>query len=325
MKSPIRVAVTGAAGNIGYALVFRVATGDVFGFDQPIILHLLEIPGFEEKLKALRMEIEDCAFPLVKGVVTGVDPHRVFDGVDYVAAVGAMPRGPGMERKDLLEKNAKIFVEQGRALEASGNLQVKMLVVGNPCNTNALVAMHNAPSLPKECFFAMTMLDENRARMQLALKADVDVTSVEIVIWGNHSPTMTPDIDNAKIGGKPLRQVLPNNAWLEGEFMKTVQQRGTEVIKARGASSAASAAHAIGDALKALHQGTNVFSMGVFAGANPYGIANDLIYSFPCRREKGKICIVSGLQHGTFIHEKIKASEKELKEERDAVRSYLKG
>lgn len=325
MGSPIRIAVTGAVGNIGYALVFRIAAGDVFGANQPVILHLLEIPGSEDKLKALKMEIEDCAFPLVKGIITGVNAKSVFEGVDYVAAVGAMPRGPGMERRDLLERNAKIFVDQGEALSAAGNREVKMLVVGNPCNTNALVAMHNAPSLSKDNFFSMTMLDENRARMQLALKAGVDVESVEIIVWGNHSPTMIPDIDNAKINGKPVREVISDHVWLEGDFIKMIQQRGSEVIKARGASSAASAANGIVDALRALHHGTGVFSMGVPAIGNPYGISNDLIYSFPCKREKDRLVIAHGFHHRDTIQNLIKAGEKELKEERDAVRAYLKG
>ncbi|MBM3201602.1 MAG: malate dehydrogenase [Chlamydiae bacterium] len=324
MKSPIRVAITGAAGNIGYALVFRIAAGDVFGKDQPVILHLLEIPGAEDKLKALKMELEDCALPLLKNLVMGVDPFFVFEGVDYVAAIGAIPRGPGMERRDLLEKNAKIFVEQGKALEKCGNMNVKMLVVGNPCNTNALVAMHNAPSIAKENFFSMTMLDENRARTQLAIKSGKELEKVEVIVWGNHSPTMIADLDNGKIEGKPIREVIHNRVWLEEEFIPMIQQRGTSVIKTRGASSAASAAHGVASALKALYQDGPTFSMGVCAHNNPYGISQDLIYSFPCRREKGKISIVSGLKHGSFVEEKIKASEKELKEERDAVRMYLK-
>jgi len=242
MRSPIRIAVTGAAGNIGYALVFRIAAGDAFGPDQPVILHLLEIPGLENKLRGLKMEIEDCAFHLVQDVITGVDARRVFEGVDYIAAVGAMPRGPGMERRDLLEKNAQIFVDKGRAIQAAGNLKVKVLVVGNPCNTNALVTMHNAPGIPKENFFSMTMLDQSRARAQIALKLNVNVNTVEINVWGNHSPTMVPDIDNAKVNGKLLEEVLPNRVWLENDFIKTIQNRGYEVINARGISSAASAA-----------------------------------------------------------------------------------
>jgi malate dehydrogenase len=325
MRSPIRIAVTGAAGNIGYALVFRIAAGDAFGPDQPVILHLLEIPGLENKLRGLKMEIEDCAFHLVQDVITGVDARRVFEGVDYIAAVGAMPRGPGMERRDLLEKNAQIFVDKGRAIQAAGNLKVKVLVVGNPCNTNALVTMHNAPGIPKENFFSMTMLDQSRARAQIALKLNVNVNTVEINVWGNHSPTMVPDIDNAKVNGRPLEEVLPNRVWLENDFIKTIQNRGYEVINARGISSAASAANAVVDALKEIHHGGVTFSMGVNSTGNPYGISDGLIYSFPCRWNSGKLSIIPGLTHSEVVYRLIKASEKELIEERDAIRSYLKG
>lgn len=326
MPAPIRVAVTGAAGNIGYALVFQIASGALFGQDQEVILHLLEVPAAEGKLKALKMELADSAYPLLKGIVAGTDAHQVFQGIDYAALVGAMPRIQGMERKDLLEKNASIFVEQGRALNACGNMNVKILAIGNPCNTNCLVAMHHAPELPKEAFHSMTMLDENRARAQLASKAGVNIRNTDIVIWGNHSPTMVPDIDNGMISGKLIRDVIPDNSWLEGEFITKIQQRGTEVIKARGASSAASAAAAIMDGLRAISgQRKGLFSMGVYSSGNHYGIEGNLVYSFPCEYKDGKVQIHHGWKHSAFIDEKIHKSEEELKGEREAVREYLKG
>ena len=249
-NSPIRVAVTGAAGQIGYSLLFRIASGAMFGPDQPVILHLIEIPD-EKAMAALSgvcMELEDCAFPLLQGVVPTASLDEGFTGVNWALLVGAVPRKAGMERKDLLGINGKIFTSQGRAIAKNAAKDVRVLVVGNPCNTNSLIAMNNAPNVPSNRFFAMTMLDENRARTQLAKKAGVDVAAISnLAIWGNHSSTMFPDFFNAKISGQPVTSVIQDEAWLKGEFITTIQQRGAAIIKARGLSSAASAANAVVD------------------------------------------------------------------------------
>ncbi len=247
MKKPLRIGVSGGAGQICYSLLFSIASGDLFGPDQPVAIHILEVTPVLEKLTGVVMELHDCAFPLLTEIVTGDDPHRVFDGVDYALLVGAKPRGKGMERGDLLLENAKIFVDQAKALN---HHKVKILVVGNPANTNALVLCHNAPDLPVENVRSMMRLDQNRALYQLARKANVPVSHVkQVAVWGNHSPTMVPDYHNAVINGKPAKEVIGDHAWLHGEFMTTVQQRGAQVINARGFSSAASAANAILDSL----------------------------------------------------------------------------
>src|SRR5262245_52932434 len=251
--TPIRVAVTGAAGQIGYSLLFRIASGAMFGPNQPVILHLVEIEPALKALNGVVMELDDCAFPLLKGVVPTADLSEGFKGVNWALLVGSVPRKAGMERKDLLGINGKIFIGQGKAIEQNASKDVRVLVVGNPCNTNCLIAMNNAPGVSKDRWFAMTRLDENRAKTQLAKKAGVDVTAVSnLAIWGNHSSTMYPDFANAKINGQPVPSVINDEAWLKGEFISTVQQRGAAIIKARGLSSAASAANAVVDTVRSL-------------------------------------------------------------------------
>ena len=316
-----RIAVTGGAGQIAYNLLFRIASGEMLGLDQPVALHILEIPQALGALEGVVMELQDCAFPLLEEVVIGSDPHKVFEAIDLALLVGAKPRGPGMERKDLLQENAKIFVAQGKALNAVANQDVRVLVVGNPCNTNALICQKNAPDLPTEHFYAMTRLDENRAATQLALKAGVPVRDVtNVTIWGNHSSTQVPDFVNAKIGGKPATDVIGDRKWLEGEFLTTVQKRGAAIIKARGKSSAASAANAAIDAVQSLYNPTEWCSMGVYSYGNPYGIDNDLIFSFPCRSDgEGNLEIIADVPWDDFLREKMAATEAELKEEREAT------
>jgi malate dehydrogenase len=321
MKKAIHIGVTGGAGQICYSLLYRLAAGDVFPPDQPIVLHILELPHALPALKGVVMELEDCAFPLLSGIVIGDDPHRVFDGVDFALLVGAKPRGKGMERADLLEQNAQIFVEQGKAL--SHNKKVKVLVVGNPANTNALVLSHNAKDLPRENIRSMMRLDQNRAITQLAKKAEVSVKSVKkVAVWGNHSASMVPDYDNALIGGKSAKEVIHDLPWLQGEFMKTVQERGAAIIAARGFSSAASAAHAIICSIRDWIYETpedDFYVAGIHAKGNPYHIQEDIFFSFPLSGGE----IVPHLKVDSFLEAKIKASEKELIAERDAVRKWL--
>ncbi len=326
----IRCAVTGGAGQIAYSLLFRLASGEVFGADTPVALHILEVPQALGALEGVRMELNDCAFPLLKEIHVGSDPRQVFADVDYALLVGAFPRGPGMERKDLLEKNAQIFIEQGAALNDVASRNVKVLVVGNPCNTNAWIAMSQAPSIPRENFYAMTRLDENRARAQIALKAGCSVQEVKnLVIFGNHSATQVPDFTNATVQGKPLLDVVSDRQWLEGAFFEKVQKRGAEIIQARGKSSAASAAHAAVNSLQSLVSGKALqddsFSLACVTDTNPYGIESDLIFSFPCRcNEQGKVTVTEGWSFDAFIEEKIRQTEKELIEERDAVGAMLR-
>lgn len=329
-RSVKRVAVTGAGGQIAYSLIFRIAAGDLFGLDQPVALHLLEIPEGLEGLKGLVMELEDCTFPLLKEVRIGSDAEELFGDVDYAFLVGAKPRGPGMERKDLLAENGKIFVSQGKALNASASKEVRALVVGNPCNTNCLIAMHHAPDLKREQFFAMTRLDQNRAIASLAAKAGVAVTDVSnIAIWGNHSSTQVPDFEHAKINGVPASSVIADRGWLENEFIVKIQKRGAQVIQARGKSSAASAANAAIGAMRSVAFPTvsgDFFSMGISAKNNPYEIDEALVFSFPCTsRGKGDIEIVSDLQISSFLKEKLALTQKELLEERDLIAHLLKG
>lgn len=327
-KPVVRVAVTGGAGQIAYSLLFRIAAGEMLGQDQPIALHILELPEAFKILQGVKMELEDCAFPLLKEIHIGTDAKEVFQDVQYALLVGAKPRGPGMERGDLLKDNGKIFVEQGKALSESADPNVKVLVVGNPCNTNCLIAMYNAPRIPRSNFHAMTRLDENRSLAQLAAKADVDTTQVQhMTIWGNHSSTQVPDFLNATISGRPLIDVIKDQTWLETEFISTVQKRGAAIIDARGKSSAASAASAAIDAMKAIVTPTQQgdwYSSGIFSEGNPYKIDENLIFSFPCRTNgNGDIEIVRGLQLDEFLVGKIKASEKELKEERALVGNLI--
>ncbi|MEX1012572.1 MAG: malate dehydrogenase [Waddliaceae bacterium] len=313
-----RIAVTGGGGNIAYSLLFRLASGELLG-DEPIALHILEIPEALEKLEGVKMELDDCAFPLLKEIRIGSDPKQVFEGVEYAFLVGAKPRGPGMERSDLLKGNAQIFVEQGKALNEVASRDVKVLVVGNPCNTNCLIAIHNAPDIPKKNFHAMTRLDQNRAKALLAQKAGVDLTEVShVTIWGNHSSTQVPDFIHAKIGGEPARDVIGNPIWFEEEFIPAVQNRGSAIIKARGASSAASAANAALDAMRGVINPPpegEWDSSGVYTEGNPYGIDENLVFSFPCRMGE----IVPDIEWNEFLASKIYESEQELIREREMV------
>ena len=328
-KAPIRVAVTGAAGQIGYSLLFRIASGAALGPDQPVILHLLERAD-EKVMAALQgvcMELDDCAFPLLKGIVATSNPDEAFKGVNWALLVGAQPRGPGMERKDLLSANGKIFTGQGNAIAKNAASDVHVLVVGNPCNTNALIAANNAPGVPANRFFAMTALDENRAKTQLAQKAGVDNTAVtNLAIWGNHSATMYPDFANTKINGQPVPSVIKDEAWLQGQFISTVQQRGAAIIKARGLSSAASAANAACNTVYKLTHPTPAgdwFSVGVHSDGS-YGIEKGLIFSYPIRSNGKDFEIVQGVPLSDFSKTKIAATENELKEEKSLVGDLIK-
>lgn len=331
MSKPLkRIAVTGSAGQIAYSLLFRIANGDLLGPDQPIALHLLDLPLAEQWLKGVAMELDDCVFPMLKEIKIGSNPEDVFSGIHYAFLVGAKPRGPGMERKDLLGENGKIFVEQGRALNRAASKDVRVLVVGNPCNTNCLIAMHHAPDLPRTSFHAMTRLDQNRAVSMLASRAKVGTEEVtNVAIWGNHSSTQVPDFVNGKIHGRPVVDVIHDRKWLETDFFSKVQKRGAEVIAARGKSSAASAAQAAIGAMRSIIFPTpqgQWFSSGVYAKGNPYGIDEELVFSFPCRSQgRGDFEFISGLTVDPFLKEKIALTQKELKEERDLVAHLLRG
>ena len=325
MKTPVRVAVTGAAGQIGYALLFRIAAGDMLGPDQPVILHLLEITPALPALNGVVMELDDCAFPLLAGVVATDDANVAFKDVDFALLVGARPRGPGMERKDLLSANGAIFGPQGKALNAHAKRDVKVLVVGNPANTNALIAQANAPDLDPKCFTAMVRLDHNRAKGQLAAKTGTHNTDVQkMIIWGNHSSTQYPDIHHATVKGKPALSLV-DRAWYEKEFIPTVQQRGAAIIKARGASSAASAASAAIDHMHSWALGTakgDWVSMGIPSDGS-YGIQPGVIYGYPVTCKGGKYEIVQGLEINDFSRARMDATDKELREERAAVAHLL--
>lgn len=325
-KKPVRIAVTGAAGQLGYALVFRIAAGDVFGPDQPIVLQLIEIEQAMPSLAGVTMELEDCAFPLLKGVIATSDLAQGFEGVDWALLVGSVPRKAGMERKDLLGINGRIFVNQGRAIQQHAASDVRVLVVGNPCNTNCLICMTNAPDIPRDRFFAMTRLDENRAKALLARKAGVEITSAtNVTIWGNHSATQYPDFINARISGKPVIDVITDRAWLEREFISAVQQRGAEIIRARGSSSAASAANAVIDSVRSLVFPTEPgdwHSVAVCSDGS-YGVEPGLICSFPVRHDGVRWQIVRGLEIDEFSRSKIDASVAELKAERAMVADLL--
>lgn len=323
-----KIAITGGAGQIAYSILFRIASGELLGPEQPISLHLLDLPECMEALKGVVMELQDCAFPLLKEVHIGFDPLEIFDGVDYAFLIGSKPRGPGMERKDLLTDNGKIFISQGRALDLKANKNALILVVGNPCNTNSLIAASFAKRLSHRQFFCMTRLDQNRATAFLAEKAKVGVDKVSnVTIWGNHSATQVPDVFHAKIQGSDARSVIHDEDWLKSVFIPKVQKRGAEVINTRGKSSAASAANAAIDAMCSLINPTKSghwFSMGCFSENNPYGIDQDLFFSFPCiSKGGGQIEIVSGLHIDPFIQERIRLSEKELQEERNLIQHLL--
>ena len=318
--------MTGAAGQIGYSLLFRIASGAMFGPNQPVILHLVEVEPALPALQGVVMELDDCAFPLLKGVVATANLDEGFKNVNWALLVGSVPRKAGMERKDLLGINGKIFIGQGQALERNGASDLRVVVIGNPCNTNCLIAMNNAPKIPRDHFFAMTRLDENRAKSQLAKKAGVDVTQVTNVgIWGNHSATQYPDFYNAKIGGRPATDSIKDEAWLKGDFISAVQQRGAAIIKARGASSASSAANAIVDTVRSIHEPTAAgdWHSVCICSDGSYGIEKDIITSFPVRSDGKKLEIVSGLPINEFSRDKIDATINELKEERALVSELI--
>ncbi len=323
MTTAKRVTVTGAAGQIGYALVFRIASGAMLGRNQPVILQLLEIPPAMDALRGVIMELKDCAFPLLQGIVAADDPNVAFKDADMALLVGSRPRGPGMERSDLLEANAAIFSVQGRALNDHAARDVKVLVVGNPANTNCLIAQHNAPHLNPRNFTAMTRLDHNRALAQLAAKTNVALADIEgLAIWGNHSPTMYPDLHHTTVGGVPALQRV-DMAWVQDDFLPTVQKRGAAIIAARGASSAASAANAAIDHMRDWIAGAaGVVSMGVYSDGS-YGIAEGLIFSYPVVCADGDWQIVGGLSVNEFSQGKLDVTEAELKEERDEVAALL--
>ncbi len=325
MKQPVRVAVTGAAGQISYSLLFRIASGDMLGKDQPVILQLLEITPALEALKGVAMELDDCAFPLLAGIVQTDNPNVAFKDADYALLVGARPRGPGMERKDLLEANAAIFSVQGKAINDNANPNIKVLVVGNPANTNSLIAQRNAPNINPRQFTAMTRLDHNRGMAQLAEKTCTTINDVnKMIIWGNHSATQYPDLSQTTVKGASALGLV-DRAWYENDYIPSVQQRGAAIIKARGASSAASAANAAVDHMRSWALGTapgDWVSMGVYSDGS-YGIDKGLIYSFPCVCKNGDWEIVQGLEISDFSRSKMLATQQELQEERDAVKHLL--
>ncbi|MDN3524303.1 malate dehydrogenase [Halomonas sabkhae] len=323
MKDPVRIAITGAAGQISYSLAFRIAAGDMLGKDQPVILQLLEIPPAMDALNGVVMELNDCAFPLLHDIVASDDPNVAFKDADFALLVGARPRGPGMERKDLLEANAAIFSVQGKALNDHASRDVRVLVVGNPANTNALIASCNAPDLDTGQFTAMMRLDHNRATTQLAQKTGKHSTDVEsMIVWGNHSATQYPDLSHCKVDGKPALDLVDQD-WYENDFIPGVQQRGAAIINARGASSAASAASAAIDHMRDWALGSDgIVSMGIPADGS-YGVEPGIMYSYPVTCQNGQYTIVQGLEVSDFSRERMNATEQELREERNAVEHLL--
>lgn len=321
-KKRVKVAITGAAGQIGYALIFRIASGQMLGSDTEIDLHLLELEQTLPSLRGVAMELDDCAFPLLKNVVCTSDVNEAMRDVNWAVLVGAVPRKEGMERSDLLKINGSIFTKQGRAINDNAADDVRVFVVGNPCNTNCLIAMNNAPDVPRDRFYAMTTLDELRSRKQLAIKANVDVTEVtQMTIWGNHSSTQYPDFYHAKIKGKPATDVITDIKWLQNDFISIIQKRGAEVIKVRGASSAASAANA---ALTGVHNLVHDTAQGesfsvARCSQGEYGVDEGLIFSFPCRTEGGKLKVITGLEQNEFGQEKFNLTLNELRKERQDV------
>lgn len=319
----VKVAITGAAGQIGYALIFRIASGQMFGPNTKVELQLIELEPALPSLHGVAMELEDCAFPLLKNVVCTSDLNVGMRDVNWAVLVGAVPRKDGMERSDLLKINGGIFTAQGKAINENAADDVRIFVVGNPCNTNCLIAMHNAPRVPHDRFYAMTRLDENRARTQLAIKAGVGVDAVtQMAIWGNHSSTQYPDFYHAKINGQPVTNIIKDTQWLENDFISVVQKRGAAVIKARGASSAASAANAALNSVYSLAHDTapnEVFSVAL-CSQGQYGVDEGIIFSYPCRVENGQCKVVTGWEHNEFAIQKLKLTLDELKAERDAVK-----
>ncbi len=329
MKPLKRIVITGGAGHVAYSLLFKLAQGDLFGPDQPIALHIVDLPEMQKGLEGVAMELEDCAFPLLKEIKIGSDAASLFSGVHFALLLGAKPRTAGMERKDLLLDNGKIFFTQGQILNQLASRDVRVLVVGNPCNTNSLILLHNAPTLSPKQFYALTRLDQNRAVYQLATRAHANVRDVtNLTIWGNHSSTQVVDFVNAKIHGRRAADVINDRKWLEGDFFSQVQKRGSDIIKLRGKSSAASAANAIFDAMRSILEPTKQghwFSMGVYSAGNPYGVDEDLVFSFPCRmNDKGDVEVVPNLIMDPFLKEKIAVTQKELIEERTLIADLLK-
>jgi len=324
--TPVNVTVTGAAGQIGYSLLFRIASGQMFGPDQPVVLRLLEIEPAMGALEGVVMELDDCAFPLLAGIEPTTDSKTAFDGTSWALLVGSIPRKAGMERNDLLAVNGGIFGPQGEAIAAYAASDVRVLVVGNPCNTNCLIARAHAPEVPDDRWFAMTRLDQNRAQSLLAHKAGVPVASVtRLAIWGNHSSTQFPDFENARIGAKPAPEVVDDPGWLQGEFIATVQQRGAKIIEARGASSAASAANAVVDSVRSVLTPTpeGDFTSLAVVSHGEYGTPEGLVFGFPVRSDGGSWQVVTGIDHSPFAQDRIAATTDELESERAAVRGLL--
>lgn len=326
MAKTVKVAVTGAAGQIGYSLLFRIASGQMFGADTPVEIQMLELEAALPAAKGVIMELEDCAFPLLQKVSVSADLDVAFKDINWALLVGSVPRKAGMERSDLLKINGGIFVNQGKAIEKNASSDVRVLVVGNPCNTNCLIAMNNAKGVPTDRWFAMTKLDENRAKSQLAIKSGSLVKDVtNVAIWGNHSSTQYPDFYNAKIGGKVATDVIKDHEWLKGDFIKNVQQRGAEIIKARGASSAASAANGVVDTVRQIITPTPAgdwFSVAVTSDGS-YGADKGLIFGYPVKSDGNKVEIVKGLELNDFAKEKFNITHDELKSERDEVKGML--
>lgn len=328
MKSPITVAVTGGAGQVAYSLLFRIANGEVFGDDQPVNLLIKEVPDFVASLEGVKMELDDCAFPLLNNVLVTDSDADAFKGANWALLVGASPRQPGQERKDLLAANGSIFRDQGRAINSTAASDIRILVVGNPCNTNALIGMHHAPDIPRERWAALTRLDENRAKAQLAIRSGRPVTDVSrMTIWGNHSSTQYPDFENARIAGKPAPDVIEDRDWLENAFVETIQKRGAAVLAARGKSSAASAASAVLDHVRSAirkTEGDDWFSSGILSDGNPYGIPEGLVFSFPCTSDgKGSYTIVEGVKISDYARRKLEITTEELTAEKNDVRELL--
>ena len=326
MKTPVRVAVTGAAGQIGYSLLIRIASGEMLGKDQPVILHLVDIPPAMKAVEGVMMELDDCAFPLLAGMEAADDPMKGFEDIGVAVLVGAMPRGPGMLRKDLLRKNGPIFTTQGKALNDKAKRDVKVCVVGNPANTNCYIAMSNAPDLPKTAWSALVRLDQNRAMSQIAKKTDEHASAIKkMAIWGNHSATQYPDAFHAEIDGKTVASIVDDQKWIEDDFIPTVQQRGKAIIDARGSSSAASAANAAIDHVHDWWLGTPEGDWAAMAvrSDGSYGVPEGLIYGFPVTCKGGEYSIVQGLEIDPFSRERIDATAKELQEEADAVADLL--
>jgi malate dehydrogenase len=328
MKQPITVAVTGGAGQVAYSLLFRIANGEVFGPDQPVSLLIKEVPEFVASLEGVKMELDDCAFPLLNKVTVTDSDAEGFRGANWALLVGASPRKPGQERKDLLAENGSIFRDQGQAINRTAASDIRILVVGNPCNTNCLIGMHHAPDVPRDRWAALTRLDENRAKAQLAIRSDRPVADVtNMTIWGNHSGTQYPDFENARIGGRPAVEVINDRTYLENEFVETIQKRGAAVLAARGKSSAASAANAVLDHVRDAvrkSEGDNWFSAAILSDGNPYGIPEGLVFSFPCRSDgEGNYRIVEGVNLSDYARQKLDTTTNELIGERNDVRELL--